>query len=656
MKRLVFAIICALVIFQVAVFADEPLEVTFSHEAGFYSEGFSLALSAPSGARIFYTLDGSIPTTGSRRHTTPISVQVGSSVRLVSVRAIAVSGDETSEIATRNFFTGRNIRNRFCENTLIFALNSDPHGLFDHYEGIFVEGVDRERWRQDYFNRTGRWPVPGYAHYNESPASPANFNRRGRDSEREVHVEVFDNEGNVHISQRAGMRVRGGFSRAANQKSVELYAREEYGDRNNFRFAFFDDEFDYRGRLIDRYRRIRLRNGGTDRGTGFVRDELSQALFRQAGHSTTQTHRPAAFFLNGEYYGVAWLKTPRTPNHLSRKFGGVSANFGFAEGGDRRLATAWWDGEERAASDLHEVSAIAMQGFTGAGGDERFEEFARRICVDDLIRYYAMQIYLNNYDWPNHNMELWRYFPTDEERRDTSLHPYLRDGRWRVFAHDLEAGWAIFDNYNRMAREDTLRDVLRGENNHRWNSGYSSAFLYALVGRPETRAQLANTFVDLIEGAFAPDNIIATLDDLVSQIENEHHYAIRAGTFANRYWPTIQSARASQEAIRRFARARPNVMLTSVQTNLGFNQNNRFAVNLTTSSGGGAMMNSRPVPESSSVTGNYFANTSIRITAIPNPGFEIDHWMVGSTRHTSNTRTIIADSDVDVRIYFRSLR
>ncbi|MCL2356359.1 MAG: CotH kinase family protein [Defluviitaleaceae bacterium] len=555
--------------FPTGVAVLDPLGVTFSHEAGFYDRAFSLTLSAPAGARIFYTTDGSYPTASSTRYITPIRVRIPSRTEILSIRAIAVRGDEVSEIATRNFFIGDDVFARFCENTLIFALASDPHGLFDHYDGIFVPGIDRERWRAEYAEQHGRLPEIGYEPHMENPGVPANFNRSGRESERPVHVEMFDNTGALHISQRAGFRVRGGFSRAHEpQKSVELFAREEYGDRNNFRFAFFDDEFTYDGQLIDRYRRVRLRNGGSDRYAGFIRDELSQSLFRQAGLTTTQTHRPAAVFLNGEYYGVAWLKSPRTGNHLARIFGGDSDNFEIVEGGDRRFEPGWWYGEDRARRDMREVSELAMAGFTGEGGAERFEEFSRRVCAEDLMLYFAMQIVINNYDWPNHNMEFWRYFPTEDEPAD--LHPYLRDGRWRIFAHDLEAGWAIWDDYDIMAREDTLRDILTGENYRRWNSAYSSAFLYAFVNYEPTRLRLAEIFEELIEGIFAPENVIRTLDDLIAQIENEHNHALAANTFRphNPHWPSAESVTSSRQAIRRFAQARPAAIRDSVRRNL----------------------------------------------------------------------------------------
>jgi hypothetical protein len=138
------------------------------------------------------------------------------------------------------------------------------------------------------------------------------------------------------------------------------------------------------------------------------------------------------------------------------------------------------------------------------------------------------------------------------------LHPYLRDGRWRVFTHDLEASWGIWDHYNRRANEDTMHHILTGTGD-RWNSSGSSAILHGFVSREDTRAQLANTFIDLIEYAFAPDNVLRTLDGLIAHIENEHHYALNIDAInpGHVWWPTTYSKADSREAIRRFAQYIP---------------------------------------------------------------------------------------------------
>jgi hypothetical protein len=249
-------------------------------------------------------------------------------------------------------------------------------------------------------------------------------------------------------------------------------------------------------------------------------------------------------------------------------------------------------------------------------------------------------------------MELWRYFPTDEEKNDPNLHPSLRDGRWRVYSHDIEAAWAIWDNYDNRAREDTLRDILDGTGD-RWNSSGSSAFLHAFVSREDTRAQLANTFVDLTEGAFAPANVIRTLDALEAVFENELNYSLRARTtigLDNVWWPTIESMGHSRDAIRRFAEDRPLHILRSAQDNLGVNVNDRFAATLTVGEGGKATMNSRPVAEGRQATGNYFAGTEITITAQPNPGYRVGHWLIDGVRHEATSVTINTSSEIS--LYF----
>jgi hypothetical protein len=617
--------------------AAMPLEVRFSHNAGFYSEQFELGLFSTENAVIYYTLDGYEPTFESSIYTEPILVripepamsvapfdrEVVSRVDVLSVKAIAVLDGEVSQTAARNFVKGTDVFERFSPDTLVFTLNSDPHGLYDHNHGILIEGIDREQWHRE---NPGR---------NPDPTAPANFNRRGQESERAVFVEMFNSSGTLHISQRAGMRVKGGWSRARSQKSLELYARDEYGDRNNFLFPFFGEEHSMDGQIMNRYRRVRLRNGGNGRDQCYIRDELGQELLRQAGFTTTQKHTPAAVFLNGEYYGAAWLKTPRTENHWGRLFGGDNNNFehiGTNEEG--------WSGEWRAVGDWQQIRTLAAGGLVD---ETRWEEFNARVDVDNLILYYAFQTYINNEDWPQNNMEMWRYFPGEEEEATGFL-----DGRWRFIPQDVEFSWGLYDNAGgSKVNFDTIAGLL---GDRRRPMGQRSDLLIAVLARDDMRAKFANTLVDLMEGALDTDNVIAVLDDLISRITPELHYALIMNMVEPHelWWPSSGSVNDSRNLIRDFARNRPQVMFNSIGNNLGFNQDERFVVNFTTMSGGGALMHSRPVEELQQVTGNYFYGTAIEIAAKPYPGYAIDYWLVNGTRFTDDTLLINRDSTVEL--------
>ena len=66
---------------------------------------------------------------------------------------------------------------------------------------------------------------------------------RGRESEREAYLEILEADGNVVASQKAGIRVYGGWSRANQQKSLKIFARKAYDRVNNkIRYEFFPDK------------------------------------------------------------------------------------------------------------------------------------------------------------------------------------------------------------------------------------------------------------------------------------------------------------------------------------------------------------------------------------------------------------------------------
>lgn len=609
--------------------------VLFSHEAGFYSEEFYLELF-PVGdndgeVEIYYTTDGSPPATSSARkkYTEPILVtmpepflskrgtgNIVSGVNLLTISAVTVIDGIATEPSTRSFVRGTDVHERFDKNTHVFSIYTDPHGLYDSREGIFT-----------------------------------NYSRRGDKWERAAHAEMFiydeyTGKWERYISQRVGIRVKGGGSRSWSHKSVELYANRSYGDGHNLEFPFFDTELDINGEIIQRYRRVRLRSGSNDRHFGMLRDELGHDLYRKAGFADMQSHVPTAFFLNGEYYGFSWLKSPRTENHWQRRYGGVTENFEHIGGCEMGRT-----GEKRAIDDWAGVRALAQRGLTN---EERWQEFQNRVCVDNFLLYYAVQIYVNNEDWLNNNFEMWRYYPTEAERNDPRLHPFLRDGKWRFIAQDVEVTFNLYGApgaANDRTRRNTIHDVLLGSN----AVGGRSVLFPAVMARDDMRKKFANTLVDLMEGAISPESVEETLERLIALNSHEVRVALFSDTIhPGHQWPNPESISKEHNNIRDFARRRPELMLGFINTTLSrsglrFNANERYPVEFTVGSGGEAMMNLRPVGEGQSVTGNYYAETEIELTAKPFPGYAVDYWTVNGERLEGDTITIDSAAEVELR-------
>ena len=75
---------------------------TFSHEAGTYYSPFNLELkTGTTGAAIYYTLDGTNPTTASEKYVVPIAIKGNT-----TVKAIAALNGKVSEIATAEYVLG----------------------------------------------------------------------------------------------------------------------------------------------------------------------------------------------------------------------------------------------------------------------------------------------------------------------------------------------------------------------------------------------------------------------------------------------------------------------------------------------------------------------------------------------------------------------
>ncbi|MCL2633695.1 MAG: CotH kinase family protein [Oscillospiraceae bacterium] len=554
--------------------------------------------------------------------------------------AVAVQGDTytpterntttsttRSSVKTVSYVTGRNVFNRFDSSTLIFVLSIDPYDLYDYYEGIANDGFLRDQYINSDEYRGGEI----------TPPAPANYNKRGREAERNVYVEVFDYEGSYLINQAGGARVAGGWSRArwgmnyttwnvewtANeQMSWSLFARKEYGDSGKFKYPFFGEDLSSDGQLITRYDAIRLRNNANDRENAAIRDELSQDLARQAGFPDTQAARPAAVFLNGEYYGFSWLKESYGNGYLESHYGGKKENYQIVGKSENA-----WGGEEFAVLDYQYVYQLAENGLTD---DAIFADFCSKIDIENLMLYYAVQVFIDNKDWPNNNVRLWRYYPDDGEIIDNPFN----DGKWRFLMYDVEFGWGLYEHDHRA---DTLRNILTG-NNH---MGGKSVLLSALLEREDMRIMFANTMCDLLDDVFTTENILRTLNELIAKSNKEHKYAID-----NDYirpdspgWPDWGTVEASRSKIRDFARNRPAVVYRSIRDNLGFDDN-MYNITLTVPDGAMAYFNSRKLNNAGTISGSYFTGTYFDIGMQAYSGYEFDYWIINGTTYNSEKMTI----------------
>ena len=502
-----------------ALAADGELTLAFSETEAFHTGVVAVDIVASNpNARIYYTADGSFPTTESNLFTASLRLQPIGDTSAIVLRAIAVYGDYVSAPLTQTFFMGRNIATRF--DTLVFSISTNPDYLFCHYNGIFVPGIIREEFIRD---------NPGH---NVIPPDPANFNLRGREAERPGYMEVFSPCGERIFSQGTGIRTHGGWSRAEEQKSIRLIARDEYSPGfGQFHFDFFPWDFAHDGSTIDRYDTLILRNGGNGRNHDMMRHEVGSILARNAGFTAVSPVRPAAVFLNGSYYGFAWLQVRFNEQYMERLFNTPTRNFDIVGMGERWIDTD----DQRIRQDLYHKNSFADKNLLD---DDIFAEFEALVDIDNMLFYYAFQIFMGNEDWPHNNLRRWRY--TGPE---LGLTPET-DGRWRYIFFDLDWTLGLYgDDYTKP----TFYKVLS-------RSDPRSPLLANVLTRPDMQRRFREIMYHIAEEIVTEHTVTQAINYLHSIFINEFTHAFRAGKYA--HWFNIGFMEYNHRNMINFARFR----------------------------------------------------------------------------------------------------
>ena len=418
-------------------------KVIFSKRSGFYDEDFYLTISAPTD-EIYYTLDGSEPTKESYRYEEPLLIYDASLNENTNSMRTDFSGNflrqskmyevpdflidkctvlkvayydkngQRSDTEERTYFVGFQEKSGY-QDVNIISITAEPEDFFSDEKGIYVLGDTFEK----YIARVD------YKQY-EDYSWEANYKNSGREWERNAHIEVFNKSNDLVLSQSVGIRIQGGVSRAYYPKSLNIYARDEYGS-NQMQYDFFGTGY---------YpQRVTLSSGGND-FYGKVRDRLGAELTKDCNFCT-MNYIPYVLFLNGEYWGFYYLTEKYDENYIEHYYNIAKEN----------VVMIKQRGLEAGTPEDYELYENMMEFIesTDMSDDANYKKACEIIDVESFIDYYAAEIYMaRNGDWPSANFALWR-------SSKVSQRPY-EDGKWR---------WMLFDvNTSALHSDLTEHDTL----------------------------------------------------------------------------------------------------------------------------------------------------------------------------------------------------
>ena len=427
-------------------------EVSFSVEAGAYPGRIYLRLGAPAGYRIYYSTDGSLPDRNAKRYRGPIGIsgdgndwlnnEMIERIRTADIRvtvsrkiqdawvirAVAVAPDGmTGPVVTKTYFPGMSLAEEYG-GIMVVSLVTDPVHLFDYENGILVKGKIFDEWIEREGSR-GIVIDPNVWHLAET-----NYTQKGKAWERPVSVELFDGTDVRTLQLDAGIRVHGSYSRVFPNKSLRIIFRKSYG-ATKLNYDLFSD-----GR--DMFDGFVLRNGGNTADRMVPKDAWVQSLL--SGRSfLTQRSRPAAVYLNGEFWGLTCLNERYDEEDLQERLG-VGDVLIVKEG-------EYEDGDESLMYLYDELLSFADRDMSDP---EVWNLFSRTVDVKCMAEYFATQVYIANYDFSQfRNDMLWRSIEADGPEA-------CQDGKWRFMLFDTEFSSGLYDDGRTSADKDTLSKVI----------------------------------------------------------------------------------------------------------------------------------------------------------------------------------------------------
>lgn len=490
----------------------------FSVTPGIYDNAVTVAITAGEGETIRYTTDCTTPNASSEVYSGELSISKNSVIRAAAYKDGYLSGDA----ATATYlFRSDGVNHALPVVTLV----TDPDNLWNSKTGIYATG--------DKFD-------PDAASYADTLQSATYYQAKFATEEqvdtiweKPAAFSLFDDNGKQVFTQNVGIRIAGSFGRGRAQKGFNVIARKEYG-KGSMEYPFFEN------RPYTEYKAVVLRAGAQDQNRSKIRDELASGLLEGTDINILyQAYRPTVLYLNGEYWGVYFMKEKRnrffvaqhenTENNVDLAIGKGFKQRSYGDNSD------WVSLYEYATS--HDLSSA-----------EAYAYVSERMDVDSFRDYMIAEIYNGNTD--TYNFQYYR----------------LKGGKWKFIFYDFCWGFQSPGHETlafRMGK--TPSDVC------------SAKLFAAMLQNKGWRDSFCRRFGELLNTAFAPERVSALIEELYGYVEPEikrEREKFNKDTFMGVKQPntnlgTYEGFQSEISKLKEFAQKRPEEIKRQLKSVLG---------------------------------------------------------------------------------------
>ncbi len=427
---------------------------------GFYPGGqnVSLATTDASGT-IYYTTDGSIPTTGSTVYSGPINIST------------------TTVLRARSFSSTPNTPESFIESNTYFINSTHTVPVLSIYGDDITDFI------------------------NDVAAGAFNSDFLGG-------FEYFEADGSFVDEGSCDYNKHGNDSWAYAQRGFDLIVRDEYGYNHAVQHQIFQ------GKTRTKFQRLIVKAAANDNYSfedgAHLRDSYVHTLSQLGDlRMDERTSLFAVVYVDGEYWGLYDIREKVDDSDFTSYYynqGKFDIEFIKTWGG------TWAEYGDPAMTEWNDLVTYITSNDMAIPANYTY--VTDRYNVGSLIDYTVMNSYIVTSDWLNWNTAWWHGHVPASEGGDKQ--------KWRYVLWDMDASFGHYINYTGVPTTSPDADPcnVEGLSGGSDPEGHMT-ILNALTANAEFQQQYITRYADLSNGIFSCESMHAVLDSMVAVIQPE---------------------------------------------------------------------------------------------------------------------------------------
>lgn len=322
-------------------YSEIPL---FNKNNLYVEKGTKIILTSKDNSTIYYTTDGSTPTTKSTKYKNPITINKTTVIKAITHKENFIESD----VESRTYIVGRK------HDIPVVSLSSNNSNVFGA-NGILTMGSGAS---------------PYYPYFG------ANF---WKEKEVPISFEYYE-DGIIGLQFNAGMEIYGNWSRGEAQKSLDIILRKEYG-QNEITYPFFENNINTFGGLL-------LRSSGQDYGKTKLKDAFLHEVLEGQMDIDKQDYKTVVVYINGKYYGIYNIREKTNKQYIENHYNAKNKNIDLIRN-QKTVIEGNIDDYEKL---LNYIKNNDMK------TEEAYKYLDSQIDLQELVNYWIVQTYFGNTD------------------------------------------------------------------------------------------------------------------------------------------------------------------------------------------------------------------------------------------------------------------